>query len=141
MKKILLGAAAAVIVIAMTGGAFAASVAPTVGVTAGVASKCVTNGNGALAITIDSSESGQLNMTPTQPQVKFTKGDTVGIVASNTEGDSTGTPGTITGLLKLAGHASIPYTVTFTSGPTGNGFGAAADLGINIAGYVAQADA
>lgn len=145
MKKIMGVAALVALGIFMAGSAMAADLvpAPVVNVTATVQSKCTWYAHGALGFTIDPSASGVQSQTSvTQPQVKCTKNKTVAITAVSTGKGGAGVASPLTGaLLKQAGRADIPYTFTFASAPVGNGFGAGADLAINIAGSVAEVDA
>ncbi len=145
-KNLYVVAAAIVMVMAMAGGVFAAA-APTVTVSASVTPVCVSSANGAMSITINPSTVGaggytfSADGTVTQPQVKCTASGGAAIftiTASNAEG--TDTTGSLAGALKSAGHANIPYTLTFTPSVVGNGF-AGADVGININGTITQAAA
>jgi hypothetical protein len=147
MKKLLVVLAAMMMVIFMVSGAFAAA-APTVDVQATVERACVSSGNGAMSVTINPATVGAGGYTfsadgsVTQPQVKCTKSTTAvyTITASNTENAGGDGDGSMTGLLKSAGHASIPYTITWNKDVAGNGF-LGADVTIGIDGTIAQADA
>ncbi len=141
MKKLLLAAAVVVIGIGLAGNTIAGTVNPLVSVAATVSAKCTYMNPGALTINIDPTLSGAQNMTVTQPQVKCTNKRTVAISAASAGSSSTSTTGTLTGSLTQTGVSSIPYTFTFAPTPVGNGFGSGADLAINIAGSVLEADA
>ncbi len=141
MKNVLIVAAVVVLVIAMGSGAFAAPGSVTVSVNGSVASKCVSNSNGQLQITIDPSATGNQYMTATQPSVQCTNGKTVAISAACAGGTDNGA-GTLTGCaMAKSGFNSIPYTFTYSASVSGNGFGSASAIATNIGGYVAQNDA
>lgn len=136
MKKVLLMAAVALMVIAMAGGAYAAApLDVSVDVTAVVTQKCVVTSNGLLDITIDPALAAPTQaFTAIQPsaQCTKTKGVTTASVAATSANGFT---------LVGAGLTPIPYALTYNPAVVGNGFGAAADVDFNIGGTVAQAAA
>ena len=137
MKKNLIMAAVAVIVIAMAGGAYAAPpLDVTVGVSATVTQKCVVATPGTLDITIDPAPAGVQNFTAVQqPSAKCTKtkGVTTASVSAVSANGYT--------LVGVVGLTPIPYTFTYNATVVGNGFGAGADVDFNIGGSVTAANA
>ena len=121
-------AAVAVMVIAMTGSAWAVgSIAPTVDVTGTVNGKCtiVTN-PGNIAFTIDPDTAGPFNaVVGTQPVIKCTKNHpyTVACTSTNT-------------FNLMQGTDSIPYTFACPAGSNGAGFGAAGGITLAVGGQV-----
>ncbi len=133
MKKILVVAAAAMVLMGMAGGAFAAGSA-NVGVTANVQAKCISDTDGSFnAFNIDP-DSAAINKTTaadgTSPTVKCTKNSTITVTCNPAVGS--------TGVMTMAGDAGGDITYTVTSCSTGwlaNGFGSPdpVDVGIQIA--------
>jgi hypothetical protein len=146
MKKILVVVAAvATFAVAMEGAVFAADVTgPVVPVNAAVTEKCVITSNGSMDITIDPATAADLTFAVdgvvVQPNVKCTKSNTtVQVTASS--GAATSTTGSLSSTLKNASLTPIPYTFTFTSPVTGNGFGINSAVSFGIEGTILQAEA
>jgi hypothetical protein len=135
MKKILLVAVLGIVGV-MAGSSFAAAPLDVqVDVNAAVTQKCVVTSNGTLDITIDpASAAATQAFTAVEPSAKCTKtkASTTAAVAATSLNSFK---------LKGAGLTDIPYTFTYNSTVTGNGFGSAADVDFGIGGTVAQADA
>lgn len=131
MRKNLLIAAAAVILIAMTGVAFAASLLPTVPVTGTVTDKCTTPVSGSITFAIDPALAGPITANTTangtDPSVKCTKSSShvVSCAGANNNLSVGGTGVT----------DPIAYTITGCTTPlTGAGFSTpvAIPLGISM---------
>ena len=139
MKKILLMTAVAVMVVAMAGGAYAATLPTTVLVTGNVTDKCTTPVNGTITFTIDPSLGGPITANTTangtDPSVKCTKNSSHAVSCASA-----------TGNLSVGGDGvtdPIAYSITGCTTPlTGAGFSTvvAIPLGISM-NVVAYQDA
>lgn len=132
MKKNLIMAAAAVIVIAMAGVAFAATTTATVNASATVAAVCDFPTNGTVAFgALDQIVGGAVSATVTNPTFWCTKSYAYTITDDNGLNE-TGT----TYRLKAVGTADyIPYTFSYTS--TGSGLGKTTSLSPAISASIA----
>ncbi|MFA5322970.1 MAG: hypothetical protein WC373_09880 [Smithella sp.] len=126
MKKLMVVLAAMMMVIAMVAGAYAATVAPEVDVTATVTKKCsATKVDGTITFDIDPELPGPITANTTNdgapPSVKCTAGTTYAVACTSNNGGT------------LNGTDNIPYTITGCATPiTGGGFGAGADVEIPV---------
>ncbi len=129
MKKVLvMMAAVALVVIAMAGGAFAATQATqqTVNINAAVKASCGTFSGGPLSLTIDPATSGEVDSTGTDVTVQCTKDTPFTVTASSSgAGGTVSAASPLTGKLKAAGLNDITYSLYFTTGFKGAGFGSA----------------
>jgi spore coat protein U-like protein len=145
MKKIILIVAAIAIVLAMAGGAYAASISPTVSVTGTVSGICKAGTAGVMAFSIpDPSAPGPISATVTDATVFCTNTSAFTVTAASlNKGGAAATcasPGGITGTLKDASANVMNYTFTCgTAGGTGQGFGAGKDRALSLAGSIASA--
>lgn len=131
MKKVLVFAAIAVVVIGMAGIAFATTTATSgdVTVNATVSSGCTGIQAGTVALAIDPLVAGDVNSagganTKTMVQcVPRSGGYTVAVTADG--GTTNGAGGTLDGTLKgLGGQSPIPYALTYSATFNGSGIGA-----------------
>jgi spore coat protein U-like protein len=145
MKKTMLIIAAVLIVIAMAGGAYAGSIAPTVSVNGSVSGICKAGTAGVMSFLIpDPSVVGPIAAAPvTDATVFCTNATTFTLTASslNKSGApaSCAGPGGITGTLKDASNNLMDYTFACgTATGTGKGFGAGKDQALGLAGSIAS---
>jgi spore coat protein U-like protein len=119
MKKLLLVASVAVIVVAITSGAFAAgSTTATVGATASVQAACKFTSNGTIDFgTLDQLTGGLVNATVVNPALWCTKSFNYTITDDNGVNKS----GTTYQLKASGSNDYIPYTFTYTKTGTGGG--------------------
>ena len=128
MKRLLVVLAAMMMVIAMVSGAFAAqSTQQNVTVTATVKEKCGTFVGGPLDLQIDPSTTNPTYSTGTDVTVQCAKSTAYTVTAATGGGSATGTS-PLSGTLKAVSpgtNSAIPYSLYFTTGFTGAGFGGA----------------
>jgi len=148
MKRFIVQAAVAAMVLVMAGGAFAA---PTVDVQATVQSMCGSPVNGAFtALSIDPSATGDHAFAVTTPAtIKCTNNrTTVSITAASLYGTTNGTPATCNGTL-LTGFTmqgataaeQIDYSFKCDTSIVGAGFGAGGAKSLGIGASILEADA
>ena len=146
MKRFMVLLVAMVIVIAVAGGAFAATTSENVTVNGSVSGTCIPGTAGVMSFSITDPSVGPsyvANVT-TDASVfcsnawPFTvQADSTNLPASPA---SCAAPGGITGQLKDAGGNTMNYTFTCgTAGGTGAGFAGGNDQKLTIAGSIAQA--
>ncbi len=132
MKKILLVAAIALVVIAMAGNSYAGNVTNnTISLSAAVTGKCAPIVPGSLTIVIDPA-AGTATSSGTDTTVQCSKNMPTSLVTVNGIGKSDGTTGSGTantsglysGFLVAGSGKAIGYTLAFNNSFTGNGFGA-----------------
>jgi hypothetical protein len=143
MKKILVAAAVAVVVLVMAGSAFAAiATSGDVIINATVASGCSAIAGGPLNLAIDPVTLGAADVisTGTPATVQCVKHNVVGyftVDAYSAGSALTSNTGSLTGSLTNAPLTPIPYTLTFTAAFDGNGFGGPArNIALILAGGV-----
>jgi len=141
MKKVLLTVAMAVVVISMAGVAVAATANQNVNVSATVQSKCTAVAAGAMTFSIDPTTASPVTPVMTQPQVQCTKNKVVAVSVNSTNNATVDSTGTFSSTLSHAGCTAIPYTFTYSTGPTGAGFAAAAWVNFNVNGSITAAAA
>lgn len=133
MKKILLVAAIAVVVVVMAGNSYAAGSVTnnTISLSAAVTGKCSPIVPGSLTIVIDPA-TGTATSSGTDTTVQCSKNMPTSLVTVNGIGKSDGTTGSGTantsglysGFLVAGSGKAIGYTLAFSNTFTGNGFGA-----------------
>jgi len=142
MKKLLLAATIVSIIIVTAVAAFAATTTETVSVSATVQSKCTALAAGTMTFSIDPSTASPVVPTVmTQPQVQCTKNKVVAVSVVSTNNTTPDSTGTFNATLAHAGCTSIPYTLTYTTGPTGAGFAAGSYVNFNVNGSITAANA
>lgn len=142
MKKVILAAAVAVIVIATAGGAFAAQTTESVNVSATVQSKCNAVAAGTMTFDIDPTTSAPVTPSVmTQPQVQCTKNKVIAVTVNSTNNATVDATGAFTSTLTNGGCTPIPYTLTYATGPSGAGFATGNYVNFNVNGSIAAANA
>ena len=143
MKKLLLSGSVAVIITLMAVAAFAAGTASqNVSVNATVQSKCNAVAAGTMTFDIDPATAG--NVAPsvnTQPQVQCTKNRVVGVSVNSSNNATVDSSGIFNSTLTHAGCTAIPYTLTYSTAPTGAGFAAGSFVNFNVTGSITAAAA
>ncbi len=127
MKKVLFVAAVTVVVLAMAGGAFAAQATQqNVTINATVKASCGTFGGGPLSLSIDPATGSEVDSTGTNVTVQCTKSTPFTMTAASAgAGGAASATSPLNGQLTAGGLNNIPYSLYFTTGFTGAGFGAA----------------
>jgi len=144
MKRYMIVLVAIAIVIAMVGGAYAASISETVTVTGSVSGTCKAGTDGVMSFSIvDPSASGPiLASVATDATVYCTKNTPFTVTASsaNHVGGPASCGGSgITGTLKDASNNLMDYTFTCGTGAgTGQGFGAGKDQTLGLGGSISS---
>jgi len=142
MKKVLLAGALAVIVISMAGAAVAATANQNVNVTATVQSKCNAVAPGTMTFSIDPTTAAPVTPSVmTQPQVQCTKNKVVAVSVNSTNNATVDNTGTFSSTLTHAGCTAIPYSLTYSTGPSGAGFAAGSFVNFNVNGSITAAAA
>jgi spore coat protein U-like protein len=123
MKKFLVAAATAVVVIVMAGSAFAATAATgNVTVNATVSSNCTAIVPGTLTLAIDPTTATEVGSTGNNTKVQCTSGTPYTVNAASAGSGLNNSAGTLSGKL-TGGVAPIPYTLYFSSAFNGAGIG------------------
>lgn len=143
MKSLMFLASMTIMVIVLTGRAFAANLvpAPTVTVNGTVQSQCGSAVSGVMNINIDPSLAGPQAITIATPAtVKCSNTRAVTVSAASAGSGLASVGGSLSGTMKNGANA-INYTLLFNNNLTGQGFGAGMDVPILVSGSVVQADA
>ena len=141
MKKLLLAVTIVSIIIITAVAAFAATVPQNVNVSATVQSKCTAVAAGTMTFSIDPSTASPVLPVMVQPQVQCSKNKVVAVTVNSTNNATVDSTGTFSATLTHAGCTALPYTLTYTTGPTGAGFAAGSYVNFNVNGSITAANA